>query len=219
MDDETAFLSGLLELQYGRDVENKLVPLAQNISWAEGWPKNNTAFWNAEAFMWERKISKDKRALIHEELQFLLERKGKNLDLGCGAYSYVKGSTGFDFSEKMLQFNDNCQKKVIGNLENYLPFPSSSFDSITAVFILNYIKNWQQLIKEAKRVIKPGGFMVIILSALGVKDWQRQKEVNNFNQDKYTRNMLVNNLMEIDFNVKIKEKDYLLFYFCKKESK
>ena len=48
----------------------------------------------------------------------------------------------------MLQFNDNCQKKVIGNLENYLPFPSSSFDSITAVFILNYIKNWQQLIKD-----------------------------------------------------------------------
>ena len=43
------------------------------------------------------KISKERRLLIEQELKFLF--KGKNLDLGCGAYSYFP-SVGFDLSEK-----------------------------------------------------------------------------------------------------------------------
>ena len=47
MDKETAFLSGLLELQYGQEVENKLSLLSNNILWAKGWPHDNKAFCNA----------------------------------------------------------------------------------------------------------------------------------------------------------------------------
>ncbi len=102
--DETAFFQGLLELQYGRNVEKKLRALAGKIPWARGWPDNKQAFWNAEAFMWQRKIDWEKREMIEKELSFL--KTGKNLDLGCGAYSYVPGSVGLDISSEMLQLNE-----------------------------------------------------------------------------------------------------------------
>ena len=69
MDPETDFLNGLLELQYGQDVNLK--SLAQQVSWAQGWPKNCKSFWNAEAFMWNHKIKDKVRKFIEEELQFL----------------------------------------------------------------------------------------------------------------------------------------------------
>src|SRR3989338_7306111 len=92
-DPETEFLSGLIELQYGKNVEKELQQYSKKVPWAKGWPLDDKAFWNAEAFMWSRKISKEKRELIKQELEFLAQ--GKDLDLGCGAYSYVK-SIGFD---------------------------------------------------------------------------------------------------------------------------
>ena len=114
IDSETDFFNGLIELQYGQEDLIEMKKLAQKVSWAKGWPVDNIAFWNAEAFMWQQKIEKEKRELIRRELVFL--ESGNNLDLGCGSYSYIK-SVGFDFSEKMLKFNDNCSEKVVGNLE------------------------------------------------------------------------------------------------------
>ncbi|MBU0459742.1 MAG: hypothetical protein KJ771_02950, partial [Nanoarchaeota archaeon] len=67
LDNESKFLSGLIELQYGQKVEKKMRGFAQEVEWAQGWPENKKAFWNAEAFMWERKISREKRELIATE--------------------------------------------------------------------------------------------------------------------------------------------------------
>ena len=135
MDAETAFFCGLMELQYGRKVVPHLQELAQRIPWARGWPQDIKAFWNAEAFMWTHKINQQQRTFVKRELQFL---HGKTLDIGCGAYSYIP-SVGLDFSEKMLQFNENCHTKIVANLEEILPLPNGDFDSVTAVLMLNYI--------------------------------------------------------------------------------
>ena len=176
-DFETEFFSGMIELQYGQEVEDKLKMLSEKISWAKGWPENNVSFWNAEAFMWKRKVEKEKRDLIKNELIFL--NKGKNLDLGCGAYSYIP-SVGFDFSEKMLQFNDNCLEKVVGDLEKKLPLPDNSFSSVTAIFVLNYVQKCQQLLSEIKRIMKNNGYFVMVLSEKNVNKWHQQKQVHHF---------------------------------------
>ncbi len=175
-DAENEFLIGLLELQYGEPVEGKLKGLASDVSWAKGWPQDMRAFWNGEAFMWRKKIDMRLRGVILEELSAF--NVGRNLDLGCGAFSYVS-SVGFDASEKMLQFNDQCIQKVVGDLNAVLPFADGSFDSVTAVFVLNYVENLQGLLLEVKRVLVFGGRFMVVLYSGQVNEWQRQKEVKH----------------------------------------
>lgn len=211
MDKETQFLSSLLDLQYGVADIPTLTNLSSSVSWAKGWPDNNLAFWNAEAFMWSKKIDKTVRKIIEEELAFLQKKRNfRNLDLGCGAYSYLP-SVGFDLSEKMLLFNERCTEKVIGNLEEKLPFDDSSFDSVTAVFLLNYVQNYNQLLSEIKRILRDRGQFVMILSAHPVNEWQRQKEVNSFTAVHWF--LLLEN---VGFRVSVTEKENLLFFKCEK---
>ena len=207
MDPETKFLSGLIELQYGQDVEKELAGVANDVSWAKGWPFDDKSFWNAEAFMWSKKVGRESQKLISSELKFL---SGRNLDLGCGAFSYVH-SVGFDLSQKMLDFNDNCSSKVVGSLEEKLPFDSGSFDSITSVFVLNYVKNYSGLLSEVKRVLIAGGIFVMVLSAKGINDWQRQKQVNDFSSEKW-----VTELEKVGFSIDCYEKEGLWFFKCLK---
>ncbi len=213
MDKETQFLVGLLDLQYGVADIAAITKLSSSISWAKGWPDNNHAFWNAEAFMWSKKIDKTVRKIIEDELAFLQKKRDyRNLDLGCGAYSYLP-SVGFDFSEKMLQFNERCTEKVSGNLEEKLPFADASFDSVTAVFLLNYIRNYNQLFNEIKRILRDGGLFVMVLSVDLINEWQRQKVVNCFNAQEWIFILGVGG-----FDVKWVNKDNLLFFKCRKEN-
>ena len=129
IDSETEFFNGLIELQYGLDVEKKLRKISDGVNWAKNWPDDKKSFWNAEAFMWGMKIDQKIRKVIKNELDFLSE--GKNLDLGCGGYSYIQ-SVGFDISEKMLIFNETCFEKVLGDLEKRLPFNDNNFNSIVS---------------------------------------------------------------------------------------
>ena len=64
IDHDTEFFKGLLELHYGVDVVDKLKKISKKVNWAKGWPENDRAFWNAEAYMWNWKIEKEKRKLI-----------------------------------------------------------------------------------------------------------------------------------------------------------
>lgn len=205
---EDQFLEGLLELQYNVADLSALAKVASCVSWAKGWPLDSHAFWNAEAFMWPHKISKTVRKIIEQKLSFL--RGKKNLDLGCGAYSYLP-SVGFDLSEKMLDFNENCYEKVRGSVEKKLPFSDASFESVTAIFLLNYVKNYQQLFQEIWRILQEKGILVMVLSSAPINEWQRQKEVNRFEKERWE--ML---LQKSGFAVKLKEKENLLFLDCVK---
>lgn len=206
MNPETKFFQGLIELQYGQNVERKLRFLSSQIPWTKGWPENKESFWNAEAFMWSRKIEKKTRAFISQELQFL--STGKNLDLGCGAYSYIQ-SVGLDLSPRMLKLNDCCYEKVQSDVEQKLPFKDKTFDSVTAIFLFNYVRNYQQLLQEIRRVLKPKGSFVMILSATKINDWQRQKELNRFKTKKWKE------IIEKEgFKVKLSEKEKLWFFKC-----
>lgn len=206
LDLETDFFTGLMELHHGLEVEQKLKVAAEKVSWAKGWPDDIISFWNAEAFMWKHKISWRKRGLIAEELVFLDGRK--NLDLGCGAYSYVP-SAGFDISEKMLLLNDNCIEKIQGSLEEVLPFLDNHFDSVTAVFVLNYVQSYSQLLQEIRRILREKGIFMMILSAHRINGWQRQKEVNSFPSQQW-----VSFLEKAGFTVDFYEKEGLWFFRC-----
>ncbi len=203
---ENEFLIGLLELQYGEPVEGKLKELASSVSWAQGWPTDMRAFWNGEAFMWRKKIDVRLRSLISQELSAY--NNGRNLDIGCGAYSYVK-SVGFDVSEKMLQFNEQCYEKVVGDLNKRLPFADALFDSVTAVFVLNYVESLEGLLREVRRLLKDTGRLMVVLYSGQVNSWQRQKEVRHLTLEDWKK-MLVDG----GFRVRVWEKEGLWGFEC-----
>ena len=209
MDYETDFLSGLIELQHGEKVVDKLKKISKKVSWAKGWPENNPAFWSAEAYMWKWKIEKEKRELIANELKKVCSKN--NLDLGAGANSYIS-STCFDFSDKALNLNDNCSKKIVGDLEKGLPFDDNQFDSVTAIFVLNYIDNFVNLLKEIGRVLKENGVFVAVFGAKGINEWQAVKEKNHFNNLQWNHEFST-----LGFKVKFFEKSGLWFFVCKKQ--
>lgn len=211
---ERNFFCGLIKLNYGQKVGTELKKIADKISWAKGWPENKRSFWNAEAFMWQHKIEKGKRELIRNELKWIGHKKTqKNLDLGCGSYSYLS-SVGFDISEKMLQFNANLTEKVVGDLEQKLPFGGQFFNSVTAIFVLNYVQNYSLLLSEINRILKPGGKFVMALSADKINDWQRQKEVNEFPAENWALA-----LERACFRVNYYKKERICFFQCTRQVK
>lgn len=199
---EREFFNTLLELNHtDRENQKQVILKAQNYAQQipdySKWPFDKQQFWNAEAICWRTRLSKEKRAVISNELSSLT---GLNLDLGAGSHSYVKNSIAIDFSPEMLHLN-NTPHKVVADLEKPLTFHSEIFDSITAIFIFNYIKNAQQLIKEAKRVLQVGGQFIIAIADnisplhqlhyqnnYGPDELKILLKNNNFIVDSYTKN-------------------------------
>ena len=206
MDLETEFMQGLIELQYNQADHNHLKEIANQLLAYQGWPENPKSFWNAEAFMWSHKINKETREIIRKQLQGL----SNNLDLGCGAYSYVP-STGLDLSEKMLNNNENCTKKIIGDLEQPLPLASESFTSATLIFVINYIENYSLLLSEINRILTANGKLIIVLSAHPVKELHRKQQKNSYSASQWVVKL------EKHFIVNLQEKSNLLFFTCIKQ--
>jgi len=96
------------------------------------------------------------------------------LDLGCGDGAYTllaakKGASavGLDISPEMLKAARSradaegtqvswCQASI-----GAIPFASNAFDIIIAVTVLCFIDNSDSAVKEAARVLRPGGSLVI----------------------------------------------------------
>ena len=89
----------------------------------------------------------------------LPEIRGRLLDIGAGPNTLVKlygSGTGvdvFDWGGGALVVNDTAA----------LPFPDRSFETIAFVACLNHIPNRQQVLHEAKRLLSPGGRVVMTM--------------------------------------------------------
>ncbi len=209
---EDDFFLRKLELDYGDNrAKEKIIALSKKVKWLKGWPDSRGAFWNGESFMWGNKISSEKRELIKQELSFLEKSSGnQNLDIGCGSYSYVN-SVGFDISERMLKLNDNLVERFVGDVEKKLPFPDGQFSSVTMVFLLNYVNDFEGLLQEVGRVLDEKGKLVVVQSKEKVNSWQRQHVVNNIGFIGWKRY-----LEGFGFKVDFYEKEGLGFFRCQK---
>ena len=94
------------------------------------------------------------------------------LDAGCGsgaltAAFHERGAvvTGVDSSAAMLliarrRLGSSCDLHV-ANLEQPLPFPDDNFDDVVASLVLHYIRDWGPTLNELRRVLRPGGRLLL----------------------------------------------------------
>jgi len=109
-------------------------------------------------------------------VEFLKDKKGKILDLGCGSgRNFVKNKGiiyGTDFSEEMLRYARSRAEKLkvkvrLKKMKNeILPFKNNFFDYGICVAVLHCIdseKKRQKTLKELFRVLKKNGEVLIMV--------------------------------------------------------
>jgi SAM-dependent methyltransferase len=94
------------------------------------------------------------------------------LDAGCGSGPLFaalrdRGAivTGFDKSAGMVELarrrlGDDADLRV-AELGSPLPFPDATFDDVTASLVLHYLEDWGPALAELRRVLKPGGRLIV----------------------------------------------------------
>jgi tRNA (uracil-5-)-methyltransferase TRM9 len=124
------------------------------------------------------------RAFIPEDIRelarYALPRE-KILDSGCASgrlYEVLRRADyyGVDISEKLIEIAKNKYPqgkfRLVDGLS--LPFPSNFFDKVYSISVLHNISSKKfrlQYLKETKRVLKPGGLLI-----LRVWDFWKRKE-------------------------------------------
>ncbi len=120
--------------------------------------------WNEIARPWQEFRKKP----LKEVIEFLKNKKGKILDLGCGSGRHILKLKevefyGVDFSEEMLKLaeKDAKRKKVKAIFKkaeaDRLPFKNNFFDSAICIATLHCIekaKKREKVLKELRRVLK-----------------------------------------------------------------
>ncbi|MED7929080.1 methyltransferase domain-containing protein [Nonomuraea sp. LP-02] len=94
------------------------------------------------------------------------------LDAGCGAGPLFaalrdRGAvvTGVDASAGMLELarrrlGAEADLRVV-DLAGPLPFPDDTFDDVVASLVLHYLEDWGPTLAEIRRVLKPGGRLLV----------------------------------------------------------
>lgn len=102
-------------------------------------------------------------------LEIIGNVKGKKiLDFGCGTGIYAKLLTkkgakikGFDISKEMIKIareeNPSLDLKVGSGYQ--IPF-REKFDIVMAPLVVHYLKDWDKMFKEIRRVLKDKGYFV-----------------------------------------------------------
>ncbi|MEV4398762.1 class I SAM-dependent methyltransferase [Nonomuraea sp. NPDC049607] len=94
------------------------------------------------------------------------------LDAGCGSgplFSALRDRgatvTGVDASAGMLE---QARQRLgadadlqVADLADPLPFPDEAFDDVIASLVLHYLEDWGPTLAELRRVLKPGGRLLV----------------------------------------------------------
>lgn len=119
------------------------------------------------------RVRRDEWSWLQSEIDFT--KKPMLLDIGCGngaflrqIFSKLKSGAGVDVSAGMLKMaKTKSVEKNISNLSfsqisgPQLPFDDSQFDYVTSVLSFRYL-DWDPMIHEILRVLKPGGRILIL---------------------------------------------------------
>jgi ubiquinone/menaquinone biosynthesis C-methylase UbiE len=132
--------------------------------------------------VWSQAIEGDPRDRFLNELARRLRDGARVLDLGCGAgvpstkqLAERFEVVGVDISEEQLRLargNVPAATFVGGDLSE-LEFEDETFDGITAFYSISHVPREEHdaVFKKVARWLRPGGFFLASLAAVGSPDW------------------------------------------------
>ncbi len=108
---------------------------------------------------------------ISEKVIDLIKHKDTlvHLDIGCGSGYLIEllhkqypniQSEGCDFNPEHNQCKNLSVQKVNLNREP-LPYPNEKFDLVTCTEVIEHLENYNHVIRETVRILKPGGLLLL----------------------------------------------------------
>jgi SAM-dependent methyltransferase len=82
---------------------------------------------------------------------------GKILDLGGDKRSGYHELIGGGHSIEIVNLNDDCIPDYKFNLEKEFPLKEETYDAVICLNVLEHVFNFQNIINEGFRILKPGG--------------------------------------------------------------
>lgn len=157
-------------IDYYRDTEN---------AYKDSWDLNNSL--SIHYGYWDEKVNSFPQSLLRMNEVMIdaasITAKDKVLDAGCGvggssifmAATVGATVTGITLSERQVEHaNRNAKQKGVEGLVNFqamnycqTSFPDNSFDVVWGCESICYADSKEQFIKEAYRILKPGGRLVV----------------------------------------------------------
>ncbi len=126
-----------------------------------------------------------------------LDKKSEILDIGCSVGSLIEFLSGEGYSNLYgIDVSENavsaCKKKGLKNVfvmdASRMKFPDKKFDVVIASDIVEHIDDHDSVIGEFRRVLKPGGRLMVFVPAFKLL-WTDGDDVSNHHR-RYTKKTL-----------------------------
>lgn len=151
-------------------------------------------FWEKHAVPRLIKFACSQPAVMKDRSKIIPKARGDVLELGCGGginlqfydRSKVDKLTGLDPSAELLDYTRKEAKALGFNMDildgvgEAMPFADDSFDTLLTTFTLCSVQDGKQVLKEMRRVLKPGGKILFLEHGRapdkGPEKWQARIE-------------------------------------------
>lgn len=151
------------------------------------------------------------KSLYQEELKVLRElvgdtKNGLEIGIGTGRFALPIGvKVGIEPSVKMRDIAISKGLRVVDGVAEELPFKNEEFDFAIMVTTICFVDNLLKSFKEAFRVIKQNGFLIIGFidkdSKLGIEYQEKSKRSNFYVDAKFhSINEIINLIKEAGFS-------------------
>ena len=99
-----------------------------------------------------------------EAVKKVLPKKGKGLEIGVGTgrFAHALGiAVGVDPAKNMVKLARKRGVDARVSRGEHLPFKDATFDYVAIIITLSFVKNPQKVLKEARRVLRKKGKIII----------------------------------------------------------
>jgi ubiquinone/menaquinone biosynthesis C-methylase UbiE len=165
--------------------EEALMVLHEDASSTSDLAPDNKAGWDAISAAYQREFYGERYgerfmwswALSEDDLHLLDDVRGKRvIVLGCGGGQDAVAlgrmgaiAVGIDQSERQIEYARTFAARhiaanasfVVGTVDDLSRFDDGSFDAAVSAHMLNYVERIEQTLREAARVLKPGGSLAL----------------------------------------------------------